>query len=116
MTAENADLPDLEKDIFSELEDLPPNPGQFECKKCNATKNENKDTCFNCNSKEFVQVKCPQCSSIDIAELIGGMALEPGDPLWKDIARGKIKFGWGCVIPLPDQMQSFHCNACEFQW
>ena len=116
MSDKNADLPDLDKDIFSQFDDLPPNPGQFQCKKCKSIKNENEDTCYNCSSKEFMQVKCPKCSSVDIAKLIGGPPLEPNDPLWKDIVQGKIKFGWGCVVPLPDEMKSFHCNTCEFQW
>ena len=116
MIAENEDCTDLDKDNFSLFEGLPPNPGQFKCKKCNATKNENEDTCYNCNSKEFVQVKCPQCSSIDIAEVVGGIAPEPGISGWEDFVRGRIKFGWGCVVPPPGEMQSFFCNDCEFSW
>ena len=109
-------IPEEEEKFFTQFDNLPPNPGQFQCKKCNAIKNENEETCYHCDSKEFVRVKCLQCSSTDIAELIGGMALEPYDPLWKDIMQGKIKFGWGCVMPPPDEMKTFHCNACEFQW
>jgi len=91
------------------------NPGQFQCKKCNATKNENEETC-DCSSKEFVQVKCSKCSSIDIAELIGGISPPPDAPIWKDIERGKVKFGWGCVLPPSGEMPSFYCNACENEW
>jgi len=111
--------PDPDKDFWTQVEELPPNPGQFLCKKCNAIKNENEDTCYNswCDSKEFVQVKCPKCTRVDIAELIGGMALDPGgDPRTKDIMRGKTKFGYGCVLPDPEEMKAFHCNTCEFQW
>tara|TARA_Y100001970_G_C14048210_1_gene757463 strand:+ start:210 stop:443 length:234 start_codon:yes stop_codon:yes gene_type:complete len=58
-------------------------------------------------------LKCPQCNSNNIADILFGMPSFSED-LLKKKNEGKIVFG-GCVID-ENFNPELHCNKCKYQW
>lgn len=59
------------------------------------------------------EIRCPECGSIDVTEIVYGLICAPSPELEKSMEKGKTRLG-GCCID--SDSPSHECNACFHSW